>query len=137
MAKIVVEHVGADAKMFGRLGGTDQCWHRRHYVCEMIGGGQRAVAEILDLARLLHPFGARLRVMNVYSEPKRLHFSTTPVFCRDGRSHLRRLFGLRPGPRLMRRALAAPASSSSMRKTRRPPIPSAWTRRTSTSAPSR
>ena len=32
---------------------------------------------------------------------------------------------------------AAEASSSSMRKTRRPPIPSAWTRRTSTSAPSR
>lgn len=86
MATIVVEHVGADAKMCGRLGGTDQCRHRRHKVCEMIGGGQRAVAEILDLASLLRPFNARLRVTNVHPEPKWLHFSTAPIPWRCGGS---------------------------------------------------
>jgi len=39
MAEVVIENIRADPKMFGCLGGTDQCWYWRDEVGEMIGNG--------------------------------------------------------------------------------------------------
>jgi hypothetical protein len=73
MAEIVVEHVGAEPEGRRRLGRTDQGGHRREEIGEVIGHGQRVVAEAFELTGLLDPFGARARRPDIHAEPERLH----------------------------------------------------------------
>ena len=73
MAKVVVEHVGAEPQGRRRLGRADQRRHRREEIGKVVGYGQRVVAEGFELAGLLHPFNARARRPDIHAEPERLH----------------------------------------------------------------
>ena len=42
-------------------------------VREVIGHGERAIAEAFELAGLFHPFGPRAARSNIDAEPERLH----------------------------------------------------------------
>jgi hypothetical protein len=46
---------------------------------EVIGDGQRGVAECLDLPDLLHPRGPRLHVPDTYTKAERLYFRTASL----------------------------------------------------------
>jgi hypothetical protein len=72
-----VQHVRADLEALRRLGGGDERRHRGEDVSEVIGHGQRGVAEILELAGLVRPLGPRGRAPNVDAEPERLHRQDT------------------------------------------------------------
>lgn len=61
VAEVVVEHMRADPEACRRLCGADQRRHRRQEVGEVIGYGQRRVAEVLERAGLLGPLGPRAR----------------------------------------------------------------------------
>ncbi len=74
MAQVVIEHVRADPKVFGRFCGTEQRRHRSKKIGEMIGDGQNTEAELFDLSGLFHPFGPRFCARDVYAESKWFHF---------------------------------------------------------------
>ena len=73
VAEVIVQHVRADLEALRRLGGGDERRHRGEDVSEVIGYGQRGVAEILELAGLVCPLGPRGRAPNIHAEPERLH----------------------------------------------------------------
>ena len=58
MAEVVVEHERADAQPRGGGGRGDDSRHRREYLGEVIGHGQRGIAERLRAAGGVRPRGA-------------------------------------------------------------------------------
>jgi hypothetical protein len=76
MAEVVVEHHGADAQPWRRLGGSSKSRHGRQHLGEMVGHAQRRVTLVFEPTCLVGPLRPGPGSPENGTEPERLH---TPV----------------------------------------------------------